>query len=185
MEQELLQNISAQINDNNQLGNDTVHLLLNEGTNFKRYIMPSLNFSCDGNITGFLLGVDVRHDGDTYDKFPRIILHGGNFSIFKDIPLSSRRAINLDFQSKCNGLYKMKLKTPLAFTAGQFIGVNQPVNSTVQFYGQTLLNQVIHLVNDKFEVKKNISNSRILIHPITGWLSLLTRLIMHQLATCT
>ena len=166
-----LQSRSAQINDNNQLGIDTVHLL-NEGTNFKRYTMHSLGFSCAGTITGFLLGVDVRHDGDKYDKFPQIILHDGNFSKFTHIPQSSRRAIELDFQSKCNGLYKMKLKIPLTFTGGQFIGVNQPGSdkSAVQFYRQTLLNQVIDLVNDKFKVLENIPNSRILLHPIAGWL---------------
>ncbi len=171
MEQELLQNKSVLINGNNQLGNDhnSVHLL-NKEKNFRRYTMPSLNFSCAGNITGFLLGVDVRHDGDIYDKFPQIILHDGSFSKFGDISDFFRRVIKLDFQSKCNGLYKMELESPLAFTAGQFIGVNQPGSdkSVVQFYRQSLLNQVICHVDKHFELQETISNSRILIHPITG-----------------
>ena len=173
MEQELLQNKSVLINGNNQLGNDhnSVHLL-NKEKNFRRYTMPSLNFSCAGNITGFLLGVDVRHDGDKYNKFPQILLLNGSFPTFQPIPNSLHKVNELDFQSKCSGLYKMELESPLAFTAGQFIGINQPRSdeSVVQFYRQSFLNQVIHRVNNKFEVKESISNSRILLHPITGWL---------------
>ena len=182
MEQELLHSKSALINENNE-HHVFVHLL-NEENRFRRYTMPSLNFSCDGNITGFLLGVDVRHDGDKYDKFPQIILLDkdiSKFSKYSDIAASSCRAIKLDFQSKFNEVYKIEFTSPLSFKASQYIGVIQPKpnKSAVQFYRQTFHNQVIQHVNDTFIVKENMTDSRILLYPITGWLllSLLSQLM--------
>ena len=171
MEQELLQSKSALINENNELGNNSVHLL-SEGTKFKHHTMPSLNFSCAGNITGFLLGVDVRHDGDEYDEFPQIILLDKDISKFSDIDASFHRDIQpLDFQLKFNGVYKIEFTTPLSFKASKYIGVIQPKpnKSVVQFYRQTFHNQVIQCVTNNFMVKENIPNSRILLHPIAGW----------------
>ena len=38
------------------------------------WIMPSLEFTCSGNITGFLLGVDVRTEGGDRVEYPTIWL---------------------------------------------------------------------------------------------------------------
>ena len=50
-------------------GDDNLHDQLEGGRN---WIMPSLEFTCSGTITGFLLGVDVRTETNQSNKYPTI-----------------------------------------------------------------------------------------------------------------
>ena len=69
MDYELLVKKSTQIGQNSD--NHAHVQLLNNMSEVGYYIMPNLTFTCAGNITGFLLGVDVRMN---YTWNPRVFL---------------------------------------------------------------------------------------------------------------
>ena len=119
------------IKKSSQIGNDVT--LVNRGlgqlgfrNSDRYYILSHSTFTCSGNITGFLLGVDVRV---FRNKYPEVFIaekiDNEDTYIFKDSQSINLNAI--DFQPE--GVYKYILPSPLPFQAGQFIGIKQTQRS--------------------------------------------------------
>ena len=84
-------------------------------------IMPSLEFTCSGTITGFLLGVDVRTDRDEY---PTIWLwNKTDETTYTRVDDSSVEIILGPSNFSTDGVYQFSLSTPLQFTANQVLGI--------------------------------------------------------------
>ena len=166
MDYDLLQIRSAQISDEPAV-NDPVVRLVNAENRFRRFAMPSLNFSCDGSINGFLIGADIRRTGDGYS---RILLLEKNPTDGL-ISTIDRRDIEINFESNmvADGVYQIFFDSPLEFKTDDFIGYwHQGFRSTVHVYRQTNVSQVIHRVTGMYETVENITGSRILLYPLAG-----------------
>ena len=164
MDYELLKQKASQISDS---GGDAGSLS-NRGlvTFFSSdYTMPSLQFTCSGVITGFLLGVDIRIDGNRaqYPKIRLLTVTGNSYTLVS----GSEREINInadDFST--SGLYNYTLSETLQFNENQILGANTPsfVNDRVRLYVQSYTGQKI----DSSIPFSDRDNSRLLLYPLTG-----------------
>ena len=119
----------------NRLGSDT------------DWIMPSLEFTCSGTITGFLLGVDVRTENGNRVEYPTIWLwNKTNGTSYTRVADSSVKIILGPSNFSTDGVYQFSLTTPLQFTANQVLGIYQPRedDSVVRFYYQNYNGQDIY-----------------------------------------
>ncbi len=170
MDYELLKQKASQIPDSE----GDAGSLSNTGLGFSQsryYAMPSLRFTCSGVITGFLLGVDIRTDGN-YAQYPTISLRTNPWP-YTIVP-ESERVINInadDFST--SGLYNYTLSVPLQFNEGQILGAYHPA-STATLYYQTLTGQ-----NIIYNLFWTISNSRLLAYPLTGTVLQTSKPIIH------
>ncbi len=135
-------------------------------------VIPDLKFTCSGNITGFLLGVDVRRHRDQYPEV-FIVEHNTDDTGMYHLEQSEIIKLNpIDFQP--NGVYNYTLPNPLPFKAGQFIGFKQTMRkySRVRFFYQTTSEQKIITVDapvSNFNIDtSNQFNGTLLLHPITS-----------------
>ena len=141
------------------------------------YAMPSLKFSCSGQITGFLLGADVRIDSkrDAYPSVGLLNVVSGLGLTGYSIVADSFRSINIsaeDFSTV--GVFHYELSSPINYAANQIIGIYQPKieNSTVRLYyedyaGQNILS-IRHVLLGAFGQVGQNADSRPLLHPVIG-----------------
>ncbi len=172
MDYELLKQKASQIPD--QEGSAGSLALARLRSN-REYVMPSLNFTCSGIITGFLLGVDIRIDGDKtlYPKIRLLTVTGSSYSL---VPGSEREIILNADDFSTSGLFNYTLSEPLQFSNGQILGAQQfaGAKSRVRLYRQPFDGQTIDRVtfgNNNLYQKAgggHFTNSRLLLHPITG-----------------
>ena len=114
-------------------------------------IMPSLEFTCSGTITGFLLGVDVRTETDSRVEYPTIWLWSKTSeTTYTRVVDSSVEIILGPSNFSTDGVYQFTLSTPLQFTADQVLGIYQPNNneSVVRIYYQDYSGQDIYKIDD-------------------------------------
>ena len=147
----------------NRLGSDT------------DWIMPSLEFTCSGTITGFLLGVDVRTETADRVEYPTIWLwNKTNGTSYTRVADSSVKIILGPSNFSTDGVYQFSLTTPLQFTANQVLGIYQPHedDSVVRFYYQNYNGQDIYETGEDDEYtldNGNIqTNRRPIIYPETS-----------------
>ena len=172
MDYELLKQKASQIpNQGGSAGSALSRLTMNTD---REYVMPSLKFTCSGVITGFLLGVDVRINGDRtlYPKIRLLTVTGSTYSLVS----GSEREIILnadDFST--SGLYNYTLPVPIEFNDSQILGAQQFAGpkSRVRLYHQPFDGQIIYRVkfsNNLYQRADSghFTNSRLLLHPITG-----------------
>ena len=140
--------------------------------NDRHSIMPSLEFTCSGTITGFLLGVDVRTDGNEY---PTIWLwNKTDETTYTRVDDSSVEIILGPSNFSTEGVYQFSLSTPLQFTANQMLGIYQPGGGSVavRFYYQENNGQNIYEadVEDEYTLRTEDieTNRRPLIYPETS-----------------
>ena len=138
-------------------------------------IMPSLEFTCSGTITGFLLGVDVRTENGNRDEYPTIWLwNKTNETTYTRVDDSSVEIILGPSNFSTDGVFQFSLSAPLQFTTNQVLGIYQPGSgdSVVRFYYQDYNGQDIYetineneytLDEDDIEI-----NRRPLIYPETS-----------------
>ena len=173
MDYELLKQKASQIPD--QEGSAGNLSLARLGNN-REYVMPSLNFTCSGVITGFLLGVDIRIDRNRA-QFPKIRLLTVTGSSSYTLVSGSEREIILnadDFST--SGLYNYTLPVPLEFNGSQILGAQQLANSVsrVKIYYQSFEQDLIRVdrSNDNSSQFSEASDSPIkarpLVLPLTG-----------------
>ena len=126
-------------------------------------IMPSLEFTCSGTITGFLLGVDVRTINDDRNEYPIIWLWSKTGETTYTRVNDSSVEIRLGPSNfSTDGIFQFNLSTPLQFTANQVLGIYQPryIDSVVRFYYQDYNGQDIHETKEDDENILNIGNIR-------------------------
>ena len=177
MDYDLLIKKSSQIGNDMTLENRGLgHLSF--GNSDRYYILSHSTFTCSGNITGFLLGVDVLVLRNEYPEvFIAEKIDNEDTYIFKDSQSINLNAI--DFQP--DGVYKYILPSPLPFQAGQFIGIKQTQRNTsrVRFYYQRDLQYNILQVNKNDTETNQYSVAedghlpgRVLLHPISSQLKI-------------
>ena len=142
---------------------------------FRLYDDNDLGFTCGGEITSLLLGVDIS-GGTQYPEvqiWDRTGNGNGNDANRQDI-----RQIRLpqgDFSP--SGVFQYNLTTPLEFRAHSMFGVYQPPQSSVRFYYHTGSTQTSPSFYESMIDLSTVSGIRqkmfntdgdILIHPITG-----------------
>ena len=148
--------------DNKQLESDTVS------------IMPSLEFTCSGTITGFLLGVDVRTGGGDRVEYPTIMLWSKtDETTYTRVDESSVEIILGPSNFSTDGVYQFSLSTPLRFAANQVLGIYQPSHedSVVRFYYQDYDGQDIYEAfnENEYTLDEDMqTNRRPLIYPETS-----------------
>ena len=146
----------------NQLGSDT------------DWIMPSLEFTCSGTITGFLLGVDVRTETADRDEYPTIWLwNKTGETTYTRVVDSSVKIILGPSNFSADGVYQFSLSTPLQFTANQVLGIYQPhEDSVVRLYYQNYNGQDIYETGEDDEYTLDNgdiqTNRRPIIYPETS-----------------
>ena len=139
-------------------------------------IMSSLEFTCSGTITGFLLGVDVRTETDSRDEYPTIWLwNKTDETTYTRVDDSSIEIILGQSNFSTDGVFQFSLSNPLQFTANQVLGIYQPRhgNSVVRFYYHDYNSQDIYEINaevneytlDNGDIQ---TNRRPLIYPETS-----------------
>ena len=144
--------------------------------NDRHSIMPSLEFTCTGTITGLLLGVDVRTKTDNRDEYPTIWLwNKTDETTYTRVVDSSVEIILGPSNFNTDGVYQFSLSTPLQFTANQVLGIYQPAggDSVVRFYHHNFNNQSIYDTTDENEYTLSTPiriNRRPLIHPESSML---------------
>ena len=174
MDYELLKQKASQIpNQEGSAGNLSLARLGNN----REYVMPSLNFTCSGVITGFLLGVDIRIDGNRA-QFPIIrLLSTVTGSSSYTLVSGSEREIILNADNfSTSGLYNYTLPVPLQFNDGQILGAQQLANSVsrVKIYYHSFEQDLIWVdrSNDNSSQFSEASGPRIngrpLVLPLTG-----------------
>ena len=140
------------------------------------WIMPSLEFTCSGTITGFLLGVDVMTETNSGDRYPTIwlwILTNKTNTYIRDKSVEVSLSPS-NFST--NGVFQFNLSTPLQFTATQVLGIHQPDSrdSVVRFYYQNYSGQKIYETPDNASnctlSESSSMNGRPLIHPESSML---------------
>ena len=153
------------------------------------YVMPSLQFSCSGTISGFLVGVNAKIASQNRDMFPNVTLYSfksskGQESTYSRV-LGSSRMIQLEenvFSS--SGVYEYQLSNHLNFNKDDILGIYQPPSdqSVVELFYQPRPDEDIHTVSNGNEVKiqtkandnNRKENRRVLLHPITS------KLLLHE-----
>ena len=172
MDYSLLVQKASQIKDSEGKGSLSDKGLGNSKSK-RLYAMPNLRFVCSGNITGFLLGVDVRIDSGR-DKYLRV----GLLNVLKKDEYSevdgSFRSITLSADNfSTSGLIYYELSDPINYDSDQILGVEQPDTdeSIVRLYYEKNDDQDIHRIKFKDYKKHNkgsIDNARVLLHPRTS-----------------
>ena len=137
------------------------------------YAMPNLRFVCSGNITGFLLGVDVRIDFGR-NKYLRVgLLNVSSSTQYSEVD-GSFRSITLSADNfSTSGLIYYELSDPIKYDSNQILGVEQPatVRSIVRLYYEDFTGQTIHrisLSDYKKQSDGSINSARVLLHPQTS-----------------
>ena len=85
-------------------------------------VIPGMNFTCRGNITSFLLGVDIRK-GILLNDHLRVDLWRPVNNIFRYVVSLSAGDFSPD------GVLRYNLTTMLTFQSGDVLGVYQPPHS--------------------------------------------------------
>ena len=146
-------------------------------------VMPGLNFTCDGNITSLLLGVDVRTVDGSRVEYPEVQVWRQSPSIDNSYTHEDQQRIQLsaagDFSP--DGVLQYNLTTPISFQSGDVLGVYQPeqADSVVRLFyindpGVPVAEQRSHIhittsliINPSNTITK-VSNQSILLSLITG-----------------
>ena len=98
-------------------------------------LVPDWNFTCNGTITSFLMGADIRHvdvnDGRAWYPEVQIWRRLNSSSLTREYYLESSEEIRLN--AGCfspSGVLQYHLNNPFNFQAGDIFGVYQPEESS-------------------------------------------------------
>ena len=98
-------------------------------------VVPDWNFTCNGNITSLLLGVEIEEDDDDDDdhvpQYPEV-------QIWRRVPagdvyqrIDSRMIVMSSGNYNPGGVLRYELNPPLSVTSGDVLGVYQPNDDAV------------------------------------------------------
>lgn len=143
-------------------------------------------FNCTSELTGVILGVDIRSVTANRTQFPSVEIWSESRSIlaFTYTKLASVPIILTPANFTTSGLYSFTFPTPINVVDGYLLGLYQPPNdsSVVRFYklpGTTIVGKIkSSFINDNivtyytFLSQSNsdltVSGFDVLVHPITG-----------------
>ena len=141
-------------------------------------LIPDQNFTCNGTITSFLLGIDIR-TGETL--YPQVqIWRRTNSPSIREYMKVDFEEIRLDPGSfSPSGVFEYPLSTPMNFQNGDILGVWQPRqrDSIVRiFYSENDNNapstyRLGGATNDVYNIDNGFSSTQdelILISPVAG-----------------
>ena len=140
-------------------------------------LVPGMSFTCNGTITGLLLGVDIStSDGRT--EYPVVqVWRPGSGDSYTRVAMQEIRLAAGDFSP--DGVFQYNLTTPIDFQNGDVLGVYQPSegDSIVRLYrhsqsnapvsyelGENPSSQSVSLMDDLSQQDEELV---ILIYPIT------------------
>ena len=93
-------------------------------------LIPDWNFTCNGTITGFLLGADIRSSGVMLYPEVQIWRRTNPSSTSREYMKVCSEEIRLDAGSfSPSGVLKYHLTNPFNFQAGDIFGIYQPIES--------------------------------------------------------
>ena len=98
-------------------------------------LVPGMSFTCNGIITGLLLGVDIRSNRDGRSKYPMVqVWRPGSGGRYTRVAMQEIRLAAGDFSP--DGVFQYNLTTPIDFLNGDVLGVYQPSegDSIVRLY---------------------------------------------------
>ena len=133
-------------------------------------VMPGLNFTCSGNITGLILAVDVRTVSNSRNEYPEVqVWERTTFtgSYTRGDHQNVRLSAGDDFSP--DGVLKYKLPTPMSFQSGDLFGVYQPVpsDSVVRlFYANDPEAPVaerrhLHYIEEVITINQDLSHTKV------------------------
>ena len=141
-------------------------------------LVPGMNFTCNGTITGLLLGVDIRSNRDGRSKYPMVqVWSPGSGDSYTRVAMQEIQLAAGDFSP--DGVFQYNLTTPIHFQYGDVLGVYQPSEgkSIVRLYrhsqnnapvsyelGENPSSQSVSLMDDLSQQDEGLV---ILIYPIT------------------
>ena len=137
------------------------------------YAMPNLTFVCSGNITGFLLGVNIRIDSGRDEHLRVGLLNISSSNQYSEVD-GSFRSITISADNfSTSGLIYYELSDPIKYNSNQILGVEQPATgeSIVRLYYEDFHGQDIHRIRFSDYRKSDwgsINNARVLLHPQTS-----------------
>ena len=107
----------------------------NSRLNNELRLIPDWNFTCNGTITSFLLGADIRHVDMNDDRawYPEVQIWRrlNSSSLSRDYYLESFEEIRLNTgYFSPSGVLEYHLNDPFNFEAGDIFGVYQPRESS-------------------------------------------------------
>ena len=139
-------------------------------------VIPELNFTCSGTITGLLLGVDVRAIDDDIDEYPELQIWREYQGLIYDYDRKSTTTIapkGGDFSP--DGVLQHNLTAPIQFQSGDILGVYQPreFSSVARLFYAYDTNAPVSIVKSKnynsvYSFGSTRSNQYVLIFPIIG-----------------
>ena len=101
----------------------------NSRLNNEQRLIPDWNFTCNGTITGFLIGADIRHMKGSRKRYPEVQIwrRTNSSSLSRDYYLNSSEEIRLNAgYFSPSGVLEYNLNNPFHFQAGDIFGVYQP-----------------------------------------------------------
>ena len=90
-------------------------------------LIPGMSFTCNGMITGLLLGVDIRSksNADGRTEYPVVqVWRPGSGDSYTRVAMQEIRLAAGDFSP--DGVFQYNLTTPIDFLNGDVLGVYQP-----------------------------------------------------------
>ena len=176
MQLDLLKKRAEKISGGNSVSGNFIHHGLR--------VTPGLNFTCNGSITGVMVGADVRTEAGSLNDYPQVDVWRISDSVttFRvDSNLTDIAAYQGDYSPDGVIFYNLSLTTPISFQSGDVLGVYQPPsdNSIVRMYfdedttapyadflnasNGLLNNRVIHTGE-----AQDLFNQHVLINVMTG-----------------
>lgn len=96
-------------------------------------LIPGWNFTCSGNITSLLLGVEIEQEDDHVPQYPEVQIwrraSGDQYRL-----VDSRMIVMSAGTYNPGGVLQHQLSPPLSVKSGDVIGVYQPTDAVVELY---------------------------------------------------
>ena len=90
-------------------------------------LFPSMNFTCSGQITGLLLGADIRWSTNYRNQYPMVQIWRNTVGDIDAYTRQASQEIRLaEGNFSPNGVLQYNLTTPISFQSGDVLGVYQP-----------------------------------------------------------
>ena len=144
-------------------------------------IITNMTFTCSGNLTSMILGVELRRpDLLIRNLYPQIQLWRPSNDNITYQKVTAREVILSPANFSTDGATRFEITPPIEFNEGDVLGVYQPAlfRSVVIFYYTEVQASVLSLIANPTDIPSTVNltsfapvNQSLLIYPITGMLS--------------
>ena len=155
----------------------------NSRLNNELRLIPDWNFTCNGTITGFLMGADIRHVKGHRERYPEVQIwrRTDPSSLSREYYLESSEEIRLNAgYFSPSGVLEYHLNNPFNFEAGDIFGVYQPEESSGVvriYYNHSDITAPVaytlstNSIGSTYDIDKNLTTvfqQFLLISPVAG-----------------